>query len=258
MPTMMVTGSHIPDDRNGIKFNLPSGEILKDDEEGIRAQDVPLPGRDVRCRWRSGRARAAAAGGARRLSMPTWRFLDFFPPLPAGMRIGLYEHSSVAREAFYAVLTGLGAEVTSARLLRDLHPGGYRGDPPEDVALAGTGPRRALRCAGLRRRRRRPPAGGDEHGRWLRGDIAGILCARELGAAAVVTPVSSNTAWSAAAGSTRCCAPASARPTSSPACRLQRPRHRAGGGLRGQRRFLIDTDIERDGRACRRCRPATR
>ncbi|MCB0384946.1 MAG: hypothetical protein KDD43_06105, partial [Bdellovibrionales bacterium] len=30
--TIMVTGSHIPDDRNGIKFNLSDGEILKHDE----------------------------------------------------------------------------------------------------------------------------------------------------------------------------------------------------------------------------------
>ena len=37
MPTLMVTGSHIPDDRNGIKFNRPEGEILKEDEEAIRA-----------------------------------------------------------------------------------------------------------------------------------------------------------------------------------------------------------------------------
>ncbi len=43
MPTLMVTGSHIPDDRNGIKFNLPTGEILKEDEAGIRRQDVRLP-----------------------------------------------------------------------------------------------------------------------------------------------------------------------------------------------------------------------
>ena len=35
IPTIMVTGSHIPDDRNGIKFNLATGEILKQDEEGI-------------------------------------------------------------------------------------------------------------------------------------------------------------------------------------------------------------------------------
>jgi phosphomannomutase len=30
----MVTGSHIPDDRNGIKFYRPAGEMLKDDEAG--------------------------------------------------------------------------------------------------------------------------------------------------------------------------------------------------------------------------------
>jgi len=38
------------------------------------------------------------------------------------------------------------------------------------------------------------PLLGDEHGEWLRGDIVGILCARTLGAQAVATPVSSNTA----------------------------------------------------------------
>jgi len=31
----MVTGSHIPADRNGIKFTKRSGEILKSDEPGI-------------------------------------------------------------------------------------------------------------------------------------------------------------------------------------------------------------------------------
>ena len=38
IPAIMVTGSHIPDDRNGIKFNKASGEILKADEEGIKQQ----------------------------------------------------------------------------------------------------------------------------------------------------------------------------------------------------------------------------
>ena len=33
IPSIMVTGSHIPYDRNGIKFNLPTGEILKKDEQ---------------------------------------------------------------------------------------------------------------------------------------------------------------------------------------------------------------------------------
>ena len=35
---------------------------------------------------------------------------------------------------------------------------------------------------------------GDERGEWLRGDIAGPLCARYLGVRALATPVSSNTA----------------------------------------------------------------
>lgn len=36
--SLMVTGSHIPDERNGIKIKRPNGEIPKEDEEGIRAQ----------------------------------------------------------------------------------------------------------------------------------------------------------------------------------------------------------------------------
>ena len=32
IPSLMVTGSHIPDDRNGIKFNRTDGEVLKPDE----------------------------------------------------------------------------------------------------------------------------------------------------------------------------------------------------------------------------------
>ena len=35
-PCIMVTGSHIPDDRNGIKFYTGSGEVLKEDELGIK------------------------------------------------------------------------------------------------------------------------------------------------------------------------------------------------------------------------------
>ncbi|TIW84509.1 MAG: phosphomannomutase, partial [Mesorhizobium sp.] len=34
-PAIMVTGSHIPDDRNGLKFYRAEGEIDKADEAGI-------------------------------------------------------------------------------------------------------------------------------------------------------------------------------------------------------------------------------
>ena len=43
IPTVMVTGSHIPADRNGIKFTRPGGEITKADEAGIRGQEVRFP-----------------------------------------------------------------------------------------------------------------------------------------------------------------------------------------------------------------------
>ena len=40
---LMVTGSHIPDNRNGIKFYRPDGEISKADEEAIRGRTVRIP-----------------------------------------------------------------------------------------------------------------------------------------------------------------------------------------------------------------------
>ena len=43
IPAIMVTGSHIPFDRNGIKFYGASGEITKADEERISNAIVMLP-----------------------------------------------------------------------------------------------------------------------------------------------------------------------------------------------------------------------
>lgn len=42
IPSVMVTGSHIPEDRNGIKFNTPYGEVLKEDEEMIVSQTISI------------------------------------------------------------------------------------------------------------------------------------------------------------------------------------------------------------------------
>ena len=42
IPSIMVTGSHIPFDRNGIKFNKSHGEILKEDEGGIYSQVIEI------------------------------------------------------------------------------------------------------------------------------------------------------------------------------------------------------------------------
>ena len=195
MPTLMVTGSHIPDDRNGIKFNRADGEILKADEQAIRAQQVDLP----EARFDShGALLAANLPKAQTAAMDAYiqRFTDFFlSDCLQGLRIGLYEHSSVARDPYHAVLTALGAEVTSLGRTDTFMPVDTEAIRPEDVALArdwaAQGEFDAMLSADGDGDR---PLVGDQHGRWMRGDIAGILCARYLGASGVVTPVSSNTA----------------------------------------------------------------
>lgn len=197
IPSVMVTGSHIPDDRNGIKFNRPDGEISKADEAGIRAQRVQVradrfdalgslrpPG--------SGPAGPVDPGAYRRYVA---RYLDFFAPgALAGVRVGLYEHSTVARDAIAEVLTGLGARVVPFGRSECFLPVDTEAVRPEDVELArGWAARAQVDAVVSADGDGDRPLVGDETGEWLRGDVAGVLCARYLGADAVVTPVSSNT-----------------------------------------------------------------
>ena len=195
--SLMVTGSHIPDDRNGIKFNLPQGEILKDDEAGIRAQRLAVPTAlfDAVGAFASPvNALPAADGAAHRFYLA--RYLDAFPAdCLRGSRVLVYEHSSVASAALREVFAGLGAEVVCRGYSSRFIPVDTEAVREEDVALArswaaaehfdllvsadGDGDR---------------PLVGDERGEWLRGDVAGILTAHFLGSDTVVTPVSSNTA----------------------------------------------------------------
>jgi phosphomannomutase len=251
MPTLMVTGSHIPDDRNGIKFNLPTGEILKDDEAAIRAQTVALPENDFAADGSLASAPELPPEEAAAFDAYVARFLAFFPrDWLAGLRVGVYEHSSVARDAFHAVLTGLGADVTRLGRAESFIPVDTEAIRPEDVALAeqwaADGRFDALVSADGDGDR---PLVADAAGLWLRGDIAGILCARELGAAGVVTPVSSNTAlersgWFTEVLRTRIGSPYVIAGMQALSARGIAPvvGYEANGG------FLIQTDIERDGR----------
>ncbi len=195
-PTIMVTGSHIPDDRNGIKFNTANGEILKADEEKIRSQVVEIP---VNKFSSDGCLLATAILTALDNTAEQHyiqRFINFFPEnCLQGKRIGLYEHSSVARDCLKIILTTLGAEVTSLARSDVFVAVDTEAIRMEDIILAkqwveeyqfdclistdGDGDR---------------PLVSDENGVWLRGDIAGLLCAKYFNADAVVTPVSSNSA----------------------------------------------------------------
>ncbi len=194
IPSLMVTGSHIPDDRNGIKFNRSDGEILKCDEAAIRAQQVEIPADLFSQDGMLEIAPALPQENTEAYQTYAQRYLDFFPKNALeGCKIGLYEHSSVARQVMGEVLEGLGAEVTRLGRSNAFIPVDTEAVRPEDIELAsewalahnfdaivsadGDGDR---------------PLISDEQGNWLRGDVAGVLCAKYLGAKCVITPVSSN------------------------------------------------------------------
>jgi phosphomannomutase len=194
-PSLMVTGSHIPDDRNGIKFNKPAGEILKEDEAGIKVQRVELPAAmfDEHGAFREAPELPSEDSMAYRRYRD--RYLDFFPvQCLRGMRVLSYEHSSVARTLLADLLHELGAEVLPRGRSDRFVPVDTEAIRPQDVVLArqwasSEGFDAIVSTDGDGDR----PLIGDEHGEWLRGDVAGVLTARLLEADSVVTPVSSNT-----------------------------------------------------------------
>lgn len=248
---LMVTGSHIPDDRNGIKFNKPSGEVLKDDETGIRAQRIGLPAglfADDGFFLKPQKLPPEDSVAYRRYIA---RYQDFFPVgCLSGARVLLYEHSSVAREALGEILEGLGAEVVRKGRSDEFVPVDTEAIRPEDIRLArewaaaetfdaivsadGDGDR---------------PMVGDECGEWLRGDVAGIFTARFLDADYAITPVSSNTnlercGWISHTRRTR---------IGSPFVIAEMTQAIADGGRRvvgfeANGGFLIGSDLSRDGR----------
>lgn len=195
IPTVMVTGSHIPEDRNGIKYNTALGEILKADEAGIRVQQVPIPDIfDASGMLRNPSELPPVNAGPRNNYL--MRYLNTFPAnFLAGQRIGLYQHSAVGRDILAEIFSGLGAEVVCLQRSDTFIPVDTEAIRQEDIALAVEWAQKEgfdtiISTDGDSDR----PLIADEQGKWLRGDVAGILCARFCQADVVVVPVSCNTA----------------------------------------------------------------
>jgi phosphomannomutase len=255
IPSIMVTGSHIPDDRNGIKFNKPGGEILKDDERGMAGQTVELDdalfyATGNFARKNSTPRKICAEADANYLA----RYLDFFAgDALEGLRVGVYQHSAVGRDALVKILSGLGAQVTPLGRSEKFIPVDTEAIRPEDAQLALDWAKEnkfdAIVSADGDSDR---PLISDERGRWLRGDIAGILCAKFLAADSISTPVSCNTAvekcgWFAEIRRTRIGSPfviaSMMEATASGAKRVVG--YEANGG------FLLNSDIEIGGKKLR-------
>lgn len=134
VPAIMVTGSHIPDDRNGIKFYRPDGEILKDDEPKILGQMIEGSAWDE----------AGTIAGLLELPAPLdivpgylARYVAFFgSDALAGCRVGVYQHSAVGRDILMNILGAMGADVVPLGRSETFVPVDTEAVRPEDIDIA--------------------------------------------------------------------------------------------------------------------------
>jgi len=185
-PSIMITGSHIPFDRNGIKFYTPLGEISKEDEYDIinNSNQIKLV--------KSNLPQIKDNATLNYMS----RFADFFgDKCLSGLKIGIYEHSSAGRDIYADLFKSLGANVVTLGRSDEFVPIDTEAVSQEDkqrgkdwsikykfdaiFSTDGDGDR---------------PLIADENGDWLRGDIVGLLTSYILDIEALAVPVSCNTA----------------------------------------------------------------
>lgn len=203
-PCIMVTGSHIPDDRNGIKFYKSTGEVLKEDEPAIQ-ESVALVRAEL---YAASPDRFNVDGSLRQLAdLPSCdeqaeqvyisRHTDFFAPgCLQGTKLVMYQHSSVSRDLLPKILRLLGADVEEAARSEKFIPIDTENIRPVDevlfrelakeyhdmfaiVSTDGDGDR---------------PFVIDETGTFHRGDILGLVVSEFLGSEAVAFPISCNDA----------------------------------------------------------------
>jgi len=218
---VMVSGSHIPFDRNGIKLSKSTGEILKSDEPGI-AREVE----HVRAEEYGRTAEASRFRADGMLKVP-----EMLPPVDpsaedayvrryvgafagsgiSGLRILVYQHSAVGRDILPRILGELGAHVMVAGRTESFVPidtenitdeeldriealvvRAESSDGPLDAVVSTDGDSdRPLVVAVLRADPQRPSG---RRVRFLPGDLLGIIVAELLAADAVAVPISANDA----------------------------------------------------------------
>ena len=120
-PGIMVTGSHIPADRNGIKFYKSAGEVLKEDESAIKNHVAAVRG--LVYAQPAGETQFNPQGGlTKSVTLPAEepaasadflaRFTTIFgQETLKGKKIVFYQHSAVGRDLIATILTRLGAQV---------------------------------------------------------------------------------------------------------------------------------------------------
>ncbi|AYG64882.1 phosphomannomutase [Rhizobium sp. CCGE531] len=187
--SLMITGSHIPADRNGIKFYRPDGEIDKRDEvaiseEALAIGDSVLDETPAEAENRTAETEALFLERNKGL-LPSGSL--------AGLTIGVYQHSTVARDLFGQVLAHYGARVVPLGRSESFIPVDTEAVSAETIRLMkGWAPEHGLDAIVSADGDGDRPLVADETGEPLRGDLLGLIAANFLGAEVVVTPVTSN------------------------------------------------------------------
>ncbi|MFQ5953237.1 MAG: phosphomannomutase [Candidatus Omnitrophota bacterium] len=210
-PSVMVTGSHIPEDRNGIKFTKKSGEVLKSDESEIlenvaNARKEEYAKSDEETQFDDGgmfkASQALPPEKEDAISVYIRRYAEAFPSnCLAGLKIVLYQHSAVGRDIVKGIFEKLGAEIITAErskkfvavdtekvtdktreLLKDL---AEKYKPFAVISTDGDSDRPLL---------------ADENGEFLPGDKLGALVSMYLKPDFAAIPISANDAVVSALG----------------------------------------------------------
>ncbi|ABI93425.1 phosphomannomutase (plasmid) [Roseobacter denitrificans] len=183
---VMVTGSHIPADRNGLKFYTTQGEITKADEAAILQHLGETPSPPATPGTLETDTTATQAYVARYVSA-------FGAAALSGRRIGVYTHSAVGRDDLMQILNGLGAEVVELGRSAHFIPVDTEAVDPDTRAqivawVQAHGLDALVSTDGDSDR----PLLADETGRVVPGDILGQITAQALAAEVIATPISSN------------------------------------------------------------------
>ena len=205
--SLMITGSHIPFNRNGYKLNTSKGELLKHHEEPINARVAAVRQRlyeesaetslfDSEGQFKvAPGAMPAEVGAAATLYLD--RYLHFFAGKSlAGRRILVYQHSAVGRDLLVDLLQQLGAEVVAGGRSETFVPIDTENIEASQLAAIQElvdGPYDAV--ASIDGDSDRPlllGVDGERRVRFFGGDLLGMVVAEYLGADAVVVPISCN------------------------------------------------------------------
>ena len=202
LPGVMVTGSHIPADRNGLKFYLPEGEILKSDEEAILKNYARIKeesGFEKHPRYDSGMIKTIDLGALfkdRYLNSKLGTDLS-------GLKIGFYAHSSVARDLYPEIFRKFGAEVFEFARSAQFIP--VDTEAVESVHfLASTLKENKLDLVVSTDGDADRPLVITDQGAVVPGEILGLITSKILGIDSIVYPVSCSSALQASGWMKEC------------------------------------------------------